>query len=121
MKNTANILIVDDDPGNLTTLEDIIDASGYNTFTACSGTDALKIATKEKIDLILMDFRMPGMTGLEVFHKIKEISLPPKTIFITAYFDEQKLNSEKDERILGICHKPIDVKKLIDLIKQADI
>ena len=69
---SARILIVDDLAPNLHLLEVKLQAEYYDVVTARSGYEALEIASKEKLDLILMDAMMPGMNGFEACEKLKQ-------------------------------------------------
>jgi len=69
---SARILIVDDLAPNLHLLEVKLQAEYYDVLTAKSGYEALEIAGKEKVDLILMDAMMPGMNGFEACEKLKQ-------------------------------------------------
>lgn len=72
MSQPANILIVDDTPENLTVLRDILMRSGYRVRPVLQGALALKSATAEPPDLILLDIMMPGMDGYETCQRLKE-------------------------------------------------
>ena len=69
---SARILVVDDLAPNLHLLEVKLQAEYYDVLTAKSGYQALEIASKEKLDLILMDAMMPGMNGFEACEKLKQ-------------------------------------------------
>ena len=67
-----NILVVDDTPANLRLLSEILHNKGYRVREVLNGNLALKVADKEKPDLILLDIMMPDMDGFEVCRLIKE-------------------------------------------------
>lgn len=67
----GNILVVDDNPDNLSALEQILTADGYKVRTATNGEIALKVAGARPPDLILLDIIMPGMDGFEVCRRLK--------------------------------------------------
>ncbi len=83
-----NILLVDDRPENLFSLEKVLEDERLNLkfFTADSGTEALKIALKEELALIMLDVQMPDMDGYEVAKILKESSKTRNipVIFVTA-------------------------------------
>ena len=89
---SQNILLVDDRPENLFSLEAILDETGQNILKAESGEDALKILLKHDVSLILMDVQMPGMDGFEtasIIRSSKKTKHIP-IIFVTAINKEQK-------------------------------
>jgi CheY-like chemotaxis protein len=73
MNNSKTILVVDDDPQNrLIAVEQLMQAEkDYKVLSAPSGTIALKLIERHAIDLVLLDWEMPGMTGLEVLQELK--------------------------------------------------
>jgi CheY-like chemotaxis protein len=119
--NYPNVLIVDDLAENLLTLQSMIEDLPINIFSASSGTDSLKILLKNKINLILLDINMPGISGIEVAtlikgtKKTKEIPI----IFISGsreknYDDFKNIFPNDTDFFL----KPIDYDRLLDKIKQ---
>jgi len=87
-----NILIVDDEPKNLTVLETILDDPSYRLVRAQSADEALLALVVEEFALLILDVRMPSMTGFELAQMIKErrkTALVP-IIFLTAYYNEDQ-------------------------------
>ena len=67
----GKILIVDDNEELLGAISRLLEMQGHSTLTALSGEDALEIARKESPDLILLDWILPGIDGIEVCRKLK--------------------------------------------------
>src|SRR6185436_2505907 len=82
----ADILIVDDIPENLRSLEALLEALGQNIVRAASGQEALRILLDREFAVILLDVRMPGMDGLETAEYIRKGRRSRLTpiIFVTA-------------------------------------
>ena len=76
-KTIKTILVVDDDPQNrLIAVEHLMQANvGYKVLSAPSGEIALNLLKRHKIDLLLLDWEMPGLTGIEVLHQLKSEEL----------------------------------------------
>lgn len=72
MNNTANILVVDDEPRNRKLLKDILLAKGYDVITAATGPEALQCIEHAGPGLVLLDVMMPGMDGYEVCRRIRD-------------------------------------------------
>lgn len=70
--NSKTILIVDDEMFNIQTAAIILESEGYNIVSACSGHEALKMLEKYKIDLVILDVMMPGVSGIATCKKIRE-------------------------------------------------
>ena len=119
MQEPVKILIVDDEMNMLITLQDILDVHGYEIFTAVDGNEAIEISKSQKVDLILMDFKMPGLNGVQTYEEIRKIHPLIKVIFITAYYDEKTLKEASADGIYGVFHKPLDIPQLLEYIKTA--
>jgi len=87
-----NILIVDDEPKNLTVLETILDDPAYRLVRAGSADQALLALLVEEFALLILDIRMPGVTGLELAQMIKQRKKTSRVpiIFLTAYYNEDQ-------------------------------
>ncbi len=71
MGNTA-ALVVDDDNSSRIILASMLENAGFDTLTASSGSEALKLVTESEVTLVLSDWQMPGMSGTELCEKIRE-------------------------------------------------
>src|SRR6187455_2758840 len=92
MNKPINILIVDDEAKNLTVLEIVLDNPSYRLVRASSADQALLALVAEEFALLILDIRMPGMTGFELAEMIKErkkTALVP-IIFLTAYYNDDQ-------------------------------
>jgi|SRR5579863_4662374 len=85
-RKKVNVLLVDDRPENLLTLEGILDCSEYNLVRANSGEEALRFLLYEEFAVILLDVNMPGLSGFEIAALIKRREKTRNTpiIFVTA-------------------------------------
>ena len=84
MKNQS-ILIIDDEQSQREILSGFLSKSGYKVYTAESGVQGLKIIKEKIIDVILSDFKMPEMTGLEILEEVSIINPQISFVIITAY------------------------------------
>ena len=111
----VNILIVDDEPKNLTVLETILDDPGYRLIRAASGQDALLALMAEEFAVLVLDVRMPGMTGFELAQIIKERKKTARVpiIFLTAYYNEdQHILEGYGSGAVDYLHKPVNTAVL---------
>lgn len=109
-KYIGNVLIVDDQPVNLSLMEKILQDLPVRIFKAKSGIEAIKIAEKEKLALILLDVQMPDMDGFETANRIKQIEsarvIP--IIFITAVgSDIDNINRGYESGCVDYIVKPV--------------
>ena len=115
---TKMILIVEDEPKNLTLLRDLLQVSGYSTIEATDGKQGVELARSKKPDLILMDIMMPEMDGLEATRILKADAATANIpiLALTSY-----AMKGDEERILeagcdGYLAKPFDIKKLLKTV-----
>ncbi len=110
-----NILIVDDEPKNLTVLESLLDAPGYRLVRAESADQALLALVAEEFALLILDVRMPGMTGFELAQIIKgrKKTAQVPIIFLTAYYNEdQHILEGYGSGAVDYLHKPVNAAVL---------
>src|SRR4051794_1188352 len=79
----TSVLVADDDPRLLKLVQRNLELNGYRVLTAMDGTNALKMAEAEELDLLLLDIMMPGMDGRDVCRRVREFSTVP-IIMLTA-------------------------------------
>src|SRR5204862_3625040 len=106
-----NILIVDDEPKNLTVLQSILDDPSYRLVRAESADQALLALVVEEFALLILDIRMPGMTGFELAQMIKDRKKTAQVpiIFLTAYYNEdQHVLEGYDAGAVDYLHKPVN-------------
>jgi two-component system response regulator HupR/HoxA len=118
-KKTLTLLIVDDERGILNTLEESF-RDMFKVHTANSGAEALQIFRDQEIHLVLSDQRMPEMTGVELFGKLKAINPTPVRILITGYADINVVIRGLNEGLMWqYVTKPWDTEELKTLLRRA--
>jgi C4-dicarboxylate-specific signal transduction histidine kinase len=93
----------------------------FKDFISCeNGLDGLRAfeQNQDKIDVIITDINMPKLNGLDMLEKIKEISPYVPMLITTAHNDANFLHRAIDIGVTGYINKPIDVRKLLDVIKK---
>jgi DNA-binding NtrC family response regulator len=119
MKTKHKILIVDDERIVRESLFHWFEEEGYDVDTAEDGLKALKIFEKDKYDLVLLDMKMPGMSGIELLVKIKEIDSICIVILITAFASVPTAIQALKEGAYDYVTKPVDPDELNHLVKNA--
>ena len=119
MKQIHKILVVDDEKIVRESLFHWFEDEGYSVDTAKDAVDALKQFDKGKYDLILLDMKMPGMSGLELLSKIKEIDKESIVILITAFASVPTAIQALKEGAYDYVTKPVDPDELNNLVKNA--
>jgi two-component system alkaline phosphatase synthesis response regulator PhoP len=81
---SSRILLVEDEPGLVLTLSDLLSAEGYEVESATDGLAGLSRATKEQFDLIVLDVMLPGKSGLEVCRELRQQGKDVVILMLTA-------------------------------------
>ena len=117
------VLIVDDNPTARQILNDICSSFSFETTEVASGQEALseleKAESNAGYDLVLMDWRMPGMDGIETTRRIKEnpeLSRIPGVLMVTAYGRQEIKLQAENAGIEGFLVKPVSPSLLYDMI-----
>ncbi|HXQ52926.1 MAG TPA: response regulator [Stellaceae bacterium] len=118
VKPRGMVLVADDDPEFSASLEPILRQHGYSVQIVSSGREALEMASQEGVNCLILDLKMPMLSGLEVYVKLKELGRTVPTIFITGFPGERnlamaRLNQTIDQDVLM---KPFDPNHLLAAI-----
>ncbi|OGS17778.1 MAG: hypothetical protein A3J83_06650 [Elusimicrobia bacterium RIFOXYA2_FULL_40_6] len=113
------ILIVDDELDMCRGLSDILEEEGFNTIIANEGKTALDKVKNEQPDLVLLDLRLPGMDGLQILKKIKEMNKALPVIMVTGYGDVNSAVETIKSGALDYVSKPFDNEKVVSLVKKT--
>lgn len=117
MKN--KILVVDDEHLIRWSLEQNLKKQGYEVSTAGSGEDALKLLQEETPDLMLLDIQLPGMNGMEVLEKVKELEEDVIVIMVTALGVLETAVKAMRLGAYDYINKPFNLDELAIVIKKA--
>ena len=114
------ILIVEDNELNMRLFNDLLQANGYHTLQSITGQDAVDLVEAHHPDLILMDIRLPEISGIEVTRRIKEREhlrhIPVVAVTASALKgDEQKFINEGCDAFIA---KPIALKSFLEVVSQ---
>lgn len=112
------ILIVDDEEGIVFLLEELLASAGYKTISATTGPEALERIEEEKIDLLILDFQLPLMNGLEVLQKTSQKGIKTPAIMISGMTERIEIELKEKNRIVGVLQKPFDIKEVLELIEE---
>jgi len=112
------LLIVDDNASVRRLLFEIISDEGYKVETAGSGTETIRMVTSSMPSLILLDVKMPGMSGLETLEKLRVHAPGVPVIMMTAYSEMDACQEAKNRGLVReYLKKPFEIDKLRFLIK----
>jgi len=112
------ILVADDTATTVMIAACALQNAGYKVVTALSGSQAVEAAITHGIDLALLDYRMPGMNGLQTGKAIHELT-GARFVMMSAYSDNVIIHQAAADGALGFIVKPLDVNKLAAQISVA--
>ncbi|MBL7128908.1 MAG: sigma-54-dependent Fis family transcriptional regulator [Ignavibacteria bacterium] len=112
------ILIVDDESAQRLILSGHLKQKGFNVLEAASGNDALSIVNEKLIDIIITDFKMPDITGLDLLKKVKATNPEITVVIVTAFGTIETAVKAMKEGAYDYLTKPIDLDELDLVIKK---
>jgi len=115
----GNILIVDDDPQLRLSFSKLLAAEGHTVAAAADGEAALEMVQRQTPDLVIMDIRMPGMSGLEAFQAIHAVAPKLPVIIMTAFGTTETAIEATKLGAYDYILKPFDIPDILTTIDQA--
>jgi len=110
------ILVIDDEPSISKLLKHSLTSNGFEVFEAATGNEGIQRMIEKRPDLIILDFGLPDLTGLEVLHKIREWSKTP-VIFLTVRDSDEDKVAALDGGADDYLTKPFSVPELLARIR----
>ena len=119
MSSQKKILLVDDEAEFVTTLAERLEIRGFKAEAAISGQQALELVKDRNFDAAILDVKMPGMDGLEVMKKIRELHPDVPVILLTGYGSTDDGVQGVNKGAFDYLMKPLDIEELISKIQEA--
>jgi PAS domain S-box-containing protein len=113
-----NVLIVEDDPFNAKYIKAVLAGTGLKIWESASGQDAVKTVLAQNVDLVLMDIRLPDISGYEAIHQIKSGKPEQKIIVQTAYASHDEEQKALNMGCVDYISKPIKKNILLKLLNK---
>ncbi len=111
------ILIVDDEKIIRDFFKRLLLLFGVDAYEAADGYQAIELVKPGPFDIVFIDVRMPGISGLETYREIRKIRPDVKAVMMTGYAVEDQLNQAKSEGALGVIRKPFDINEIKEVIE----
>lgn len=118
-KKRLDVLVVDDQPGVRSLLQILISDAGHIVRLAENGRQALEEVKKKVPDLVLMDVRMPVMSGLEALERIKIMVPQVEVVLMSAFVADEAVESALAGGARGFMQKPFELQQVLELL--ADV
>ena len=111
------IMVVDNEPDIVDLTRTVLELGGYNVVAAHSGEECLRLLEKEKVDLVLLDIMMPGMSGWDVFNRINNKSPKIKVAFMSVLeISDKRKQVLIEEGLADYIMKPFDKDTLLNRV-----
>jgi two-component system response regulator AtoC len=116
----AMILVADDDASIRSLLQSFLDSEGFNTVEAKSGRDVIPAITKHRPDVLIMDVRMPGMSGLDVLDQMKKMHIDDVPVLTMTAYGTSNIAIEAIQRgAYDYVTKPFELDDLLITVKRT--
>jgi DNA-binding response OmpR family regulator len=116
-REMKKIMVVDNEPDIVDLTRTVLELGGYQVVTAYSGEECLRLLEKEKVDLVLLDIMMPGMSGWDVFNRINKKSSDVKVAFMSVLeISDKRKQVLIDEGLSDYIMKPFDKETLLNRV-----
>ncbi len=115
----ARILVIEDDLTFCRILEGFLSKNGYSVAVCHKGQEGMKAFDADKIDLVLLDYRLPDMTGMDVLTELKKVSLTVPVIIMTSFSDIRTAVKAMKMGAFEYITKPVNPDELLMLVQQA--
>ena len=113
------ILVVDDDLGFRETFNWALRAYGYQVTTAASGAKAILLARSSHFDLMLVDLRLPDMSGMNVIRSLRSEGSEVPFALVSAFMTDDSALEAKELGAIGVWEKPLSVEVVVGHVREA--
>ncbi|RJP17515.1 MAG: response regulator [Candidatus Abyssobacteria bacterium SURF_5] len=117
--NSINLLLVDDEEQFLSTAKRLMEKRGVSTFVCTNGFDAIRILKERRIDVVLLDLKMPGINGVEVLRKIKQNHPDIEVILLTGHASVESAVEGLKLGAFDYLMKPSTIPDILDKVRDA--
>jgi DNA-binding NtrC family response regulator len=113
------VLVVEDNEGLRESLSEFLRTEGYQVRTAETGGDALGILANGAFDLVIADFRMPGLTGMEFLREARAARPHLRAILMTGMPEEMVSPAEVRATGIAFVRKPFEAQEMLALVRRV--
>ncbi len=114
-----NVLIIDDDMELILEMEEILTDEGFRTEKTYDPLEGRELLFSGQYDIVLLDYKMPGLNGIDILRSMKNMQKKPAVILITGSLNIEKLLLEAgcDTLVKAVITKPFDIIELIETLQ----
>ena len=122
LKPDGMVVMADDDPDFVESMRSLLAGQGYKVLVARTGQEAVAAVCADGIDVLVLDLRLPVLSGLEVYLELKRRNRSLPTIIVTGYAAEEAgtIDTLRTLSVTGVLVKPFDPRDLLNLIRSIE-
>jgi len=113
----ATVFVIDDDPAIRRALQRLLTAEGYEVKTFDSARDFLKLRYPEAPACMILDVRMPRMSGFDLQRRLADEGIKVPIVFISGHGNDEMAAAARESGAVDFLHKPLLDHRLLDLVK----
>src|SRR5690349_19248601 len=117
--DAPTVLVVDDEPSNLASIEKIFQRDGMRVITADSAKTAIEIVRSRRVEVVLTDLMMPGVSGLELLRALKQLSPDTEVVMMTAYGTVETAVQAMRDGAYDFVEKPLKRMTIVKSVRKA--
>ncbi|MBC8231855.1 response regulator [bacterium] len=114
-----NLLLADDEEMTRRRLARVLEKEDWKVFQASDGEEALNVFQQTKIDIVLLDIKMPKKDGIQTLHEMRNITANFEAIILTGYGDESSAIQAMRDGAINFLKKPIDLDQMVVSVEKA--
>lgn len=115
---SISILVVDDDEASRAYVTEILSSRNWRVDTAEDGPSSLALVEQQAYDVVILDYRMPGMNGAELCRRIRELQPGVRGVFLTGFPTIDTVYPAIDAGADHVLAKPVDRAELLRIVEQ---
>ena len=118
-QSQGSLLIIEDDVALATTVASVLEGEGHQVTLSHDGEEGVKIATEGSYDVVVTDFRLPGLGGMEVLEKLHEWNPRLPVIMMTSFGSSDTVIGATKRGAFEYLMKPFEMSELIEVARKA--
>jgi len=114
-----SVLITDDNDGWRQAVEDVLESAGFHTLQASSGEEAIEVVRTRRLDVVLLDFHMPRLDGLQTLRRMRRHNCLVPAVLMTAHPTSVPVEVVRSLRVRRVLRKPADRGVIVTTVTQV--
>jgi CheY-like chemotaxis protein len=121
LEGKETILLVEDEDFIRDIVRLTLESKGYKVFTARDGVSAIQLYEnhKQEIDLVITDFGLPGMTGIDELKKLKELNPEVKVVFTSGFLEQDNMSKLLVAGVKAFIQKPYQPSSVLQTVREV--